>query len=44
MSRDIDGMYVVFVVRQDWFSRQRLVLAVVIINVSLAILFLKLLT
>ncbi|XP_043211421.1 junctophilin-1-like [Amphibalanus amphitrite] len=29
---------------KDWFSRQRLVLAVVIINISLAILFLKLLT
>ncbi|XP_037084685.1 junctophilin-1-like [Pollicipes pollicipes] len=29
---------------KDWFSRQRLVLAVIIINISLAILFLKLLT
>ena len=30
--------------RQDWLSRQRLIMAVIVLNISLAVLFIKLLT
>jgi len=37
-------LYVVNPKVKDWLSRQRLIMAVIVLNVSLAIIFLKLLT